>query len=152
MTVYGLVNGQWQTLQNVHLVGGSYYHASYAGGAIQAVERNEAGGGVSVTPYPGRPYHFFPSSRVQVPAGLEGVVVAISARLILDNPAGPDTRPEARLMLGAGLDWFKGLAGNTSARGACVGPMIWLTSEYQTFVCHTFRNAGVLQANPPPLQ
>ena len=151
LTIYGLAEGSWQVLQSVQLVGGSYYTPSYNGGAIPATERHEADGGVSVAPYAGRPYHFFPSARVPIPSGLTGVVVAVRARLILNDPAGADSRPEARIMLGAGLDWFGGLAGNTKTRGACVGPMVWLTSEYQTFTCHTFRDPGVLQANPPPL-
>jgi hypothetical protein len=151
MKIYGLTGGEWRVLQNVHLFSGSYYAADYGGGAVAATERPEAEGGVSVHPHAGRPYHFFPRNRVQIPPGLEGVVVTITARLTLNDPSGPDTRAEARLMLGAGLDWFAGLAGNTNTRGSCVGPMIWLTSEFKTYTCHTFKDAGVLRANPPPL-
>ena len=151
LTIYALSGGTWTVVQDVQDVGGGYFTATYTGGATAAIKRYEPDGGVSVVPYAGRPYHFFPSARSAIPSALTGIVVAVRARLILDDPTGPDTRSEARLMLGAGLDWFGGLAGNTKSRGACVGPMIWLTSEYQTFTCHTFRDAGVLQTNPPPL-
>jgi hypothetical protein len=151
VTVYGLVGGTWTVLQESHRFGGGHFSPTYSGGAIRAITRPESTGGISVLPHPGRPYHFYPSSRVVIPAGLTGVVVAVQARLILDDPNGPDTRPQAKLMLGAGLDWFGGLAGNTKTRGACVGRMTWLTSEFQTFVCHTFSSPGVLEANPPPL-
>jgi hypothetical protein len=151
ITVYGLVGGSWTVLQESNSFGGGYFSPSYNGGAISATTRPESSGGISVLPHAGRPYHFYPS-RIAIPSGLAGVVVAVEARLILEDPGGPDTRPEARLMMGAGLDWHGGLAGNTKTRGACIGPLIWLTSEFQTFTCHTFSDPGVLESNPPPIQ
>ena len=150
LSVLALVGSQWEVLQDVQRLHGSYYSPTYSGTIIGAVERREAGGGFSVAPYAGHPYHFFPAERALVPGRLSGVAVVIEARLVLDEATGPDNRSNARIMLGAGLDWFAGTEGSTSTIGACVGRMTWLTSEYQTFACSTVA-PGEIANNPPPI-
>lgn len=75
------------------------------------------------------------------------------ARLILDDPNGPDDRGfwSSRLLAGAGLDYWKTLGSPwPTNRGASIGRFKFVTPQWRAFNTTT-ATAQQLRATPPPL-
>jgi hypothetical protein len=100
-------------------------------------------------------FHFWPPDRAGIdPADVAGLVVAVRARLVLDDPAGPDDRWQARLLLGAGGDYWESTTAvwdefRTNGDFA-IGRFAHVTPQEQLFTAHTLTEEQV-RANPPPL-
>lgn len=140
------------------LDGGAFREDFVDNTSVDADLRPAADDGVSVLLSPQRNYHFWPySSRVPIgPAGIGGIVVTVQARLIVDDPALPDDREQARLMMSVGADYWRDVTVNWDDSGevvsgdAAIGRFGFITPDWQTFTMTTLPE-DVLCANPPPL-
>ena len=125
----------------------------------EAVDESANGGGssfiVGVGPWAGYNYHFWPSGgRALVDVNnVVGVYTSCEARLILDNPSGPDDRAQCKNILQMGGDWWlnttTGWLPDWSANSG-IGAMRtkWVTPNWQTYNFCTLTPAQI-QANPP---
>jgi len=146
--------GIWAEMHPPAPVQGAAYREDFADDAsITADDRAEADGTLSVHLVAGHNFHFWPESgRVTIdPAQIGGVVVTVAARLILNDPAGPDDRSAARLMMSVGADYWRSLDAQWPANGdAGIGRFGFITSDWQMFSMTTLDEAA-LCANPPPV-
>lgn len=110
-----LKNGKWVTVQSSVALEGAAYREDFANNAsMGAGARDEAanGGGLSVLvgvrEWAGHNYHFWPvGGRAEVDvANVIGVFTTCEARLILDNPRGPDDQAQCKNFLQMGGDWW----------------------------------------------
>jgi hypothetical protein len=98
-------------------------------------------------------YQFFPAGRFADPAGFTGdFVVAITARVVEDDPAGNDDRAAARYGLLAGLSWYPTMTSpGSQPDGGGMGRYILLGPE-PTTVGYTNVAPAALLADPPAEQ
>ncbi|RMG76955.1 MAG: hypothetical protein D6711_02750 [Chloroflexi bacterium] len=147
---------QWHLLQRSYLVDGAAYREDFAGDDNHPADmRLEADGSVSVKAGNGYNFHFWAASgRVAItPDDIAGIFVTVQARLILDDPALPDDRANARYLLSVGADyWLDETVGwqnwETNADVA-IGRFRYVTPDWQSFNMTTL-TATELSANPPP--
>lgn len=146
--------GQWQEMHPPAPVEGAAYREDFVDDAsVEADLRGEPEGRQSVRVTAGYNFHFWPDSgRVPLDAaGVGGVVVTMQARLTLDDPAGPDDRASARLMMSVGADYWQSLDADWPDNGdAAIGRFVFITPDWQDFTMTTLDKA-TLCANPPPL-
>ena len=110
---------------------------------------------VGVGAYAGYNYHFWPSGgRAFVDVNnVIGVYTACDARLVKDDPNGPDDRAQCKNILQMGMDWWldtsTGWLPDWSANSG-LGAMRtkWVTTDWQTFNFCTLTPADIT-ANPP---
>lgn len=110
-----LKSGKWVTAQSSPGPEGAAFVEDFANNAsIGAGSRDESanGGGssflVGVGPWADHNYHFWPSGgRATVDINkVVGVYTSCEARLVLDNPDGPDDRDQCKNVLQMGADWW----------------------------------------------
>ena len=148
--------GAWKLWQRSDAVGGANYAESYADDENVAADIRDEGEGVSATVPPGYNFHFWiDETRPTIdPDDIEAVWSAVDGRLVLDDPAGPDRRAGARLMLSAGADYWASPSAVwdqwTTNGDVGIGRFRFLTADWQTFNMHTASDS-VLRANPPPV-
>ncbi len=98
-------------------------------------------------------WHFW-APRGTIPANdVAAVYGTFQARLILDNPNGPDDRAfwSQHLLAGSGVDYWASLSANwPNNRGASIGKFKFVTNEWAAFNTTTATPAQ-LSASPPPL-
>ena len=149
--------GRWKLIQNSVSVSGAAYREDYVNDDNQPADvRQESNQGVSVKAGNGYNFHFWTTTgRATIdPTDVGGVFVTVQARLILDSPARPDDRSQARYLLSVGGDYWL----NTTARwdnfktnhDIAMGRFKYVTSEWQAFNMTTLSRAKLLR-NPPPL-
>lgn len=150
-------DNRWYLLQQSSSVEGSAFREDYANNQnILLSKRNESGDATSIRLLPGYNFHFWPATpraRIQ-PGNISGMYVTFQARLISDNSRLPDDRSTARILAGAGGDYWLnesgGWNGSTNADFA-IGKMKFLTTKWQSFNAHTLDSVK-LRINPPPLE
>lgn len=150
--------GQWADMHpQVPVDGAAYVEDFVDDAAIPADSRITEGAAISVRLLPGHNFHFWPDSgRVPVdPAAIGGIVVTVSARLILDDPLGIDDRSDARIMMSVGADFWRDMDAEwepdfTANGDAAIGRFGWITQEWQVFSMTTLEMSS-LCANPPPV-
>jgi len=114
--------------------------------------RTEPGGGVSVKMQEGSWFHFWPADGRTVidPADIGGAYTTFQARLVKDDPKGPNDTASAHYLASAGADWWANLSApwpdNTQAFFA---RFTYITTSWSTWTGTTW-SAAQLQANPPP--
>lgn len=99
----------WNLVQRQDVVEGAAYREDFAGDANKPADiRSEPSGGISVTAGDGHNFHFWPKGGRAVidPNDIKGVFTTVRARLVLNNPNGPDDRNTARYLLGMGADYW----------------------------------------------
>ncbi|MCU0513783.1 MAG: hypothetical protein MUE40_14590 [Anaerolineae bacterium] len=151
--------GRWYLLQFARRVEGAAYVEDFVDNvSVPADVREEAGGSISVTAGDGYNFHFWSElGRVTIdPTDIAGIFTTVQARLIVDDPARPDDREQARYVLSVGGDYWRSLAAEWSADwttvgDAAIGRFRYVTPEWQSFNMTTV-SAAVLCANPPPLR
>lgn len=94
------------------------------------------------------------------PSGVRGIASCCYARLILDDPNGPDDRDQANILLGVAGDYFENAeVGQTipTKAGVTVEPMGYsrlkfVTNEWQlfSFYHNVLMTEAQIRANPPP--
>ncbi len=157
-----LNNGTWQTVQSSSAPDGAAFVETFKNNeAMDAGARSEAanGGGLSFIVgtgvHAGHNYHFWPKGgRAAVDIHtVVGVFTTCEARLILDDPAGPDDRAQCKNLLQMGADWWLdkkvGWLPDWSANSGIGGTRAkWVTPQWQSFSFCTRTPAQIL-ANPP---
>ena len=155
-------NGEWVTVQSSPGLEGAAFLEDFSGNTSMAPgARDESanGGGLSVIvgvgPWAGHNYHFWPvGGRATVDTDkVVGVYTRCEARLILDNPKGPDDRGRCKNVLQMGADWWlnksTGWLPDWSANSG-IGSMRarWVTPNWQTFSFCTLPPSSI-RDNPP---
>jgi len=121
-----------------------------------AGERLEPDGGISVTAGNGYNFHFFTWRDPIDPSDIAGVFSTIQARLVLDDPAGPDDRDQACYLLSMGADYWRNLQATwdsqfTNVGDVAIGRFKLVTGSWQAFNMITL-SADKIEQNPPPLE
>ena len=149
--------GEWVEWQHSSNVGGANYAEDFQDDVnVPADIRQEATGGISVTIPDGYNFHFWPEEgRVEMdPTDIAAVWSAIDARLVLDNPNGPEDRVDAQLMMSAGADYWLNRAAEwdqwKTNGDIGIGRFRLITPDWQTYNMHTM-SAEILRDNPPPI-
>ncbi len=97
-------------------------------------------------------WHFWSPRGVLDPNDIAGMYGSFQARLILDNPAGPDDRSfwSQRLLVGAGIDYWADLsAAWPNNLGASIGRFKLAGNDWRDYTTTTL-TPEQLQLNPPP--
>jgi hypothetical protein len=101
----------WSRVQANARVEGGHYVEDFAGNTSTSADlRDEADGGNSTGMIPGYNFHFWPAGdrgSLADPSDIGGVFTTVQARLVLDDPSGPDNRSQARYLANAGADWWR---------------------------------------------
>jgi hypothetical protein len=146
--------GQWRSANASKRVNGANYVEDFAGNASKTADlRDEPGGAVSATLGGGWNFHLYSiRGRAPIdPRDVGGVVAVYSARVIMDDPNGPDERHLARYLASAGADYwtdrYVGPAAGTVA-DVGIGKARYLTSEWLTLTMSTLP-LRKLAKNPP---
>jgi len=154
----GKKDGKWHVLQASRKVEGAAYREDFEGDVNKPPDiRQEPDTTVSVTAGGGYNYHFWPSTgRSSIdPNDVGGIFTTVQARLILDDPAGPDDRASARYLLSMGGDYWLSLSAqwdNFKTNGDIgIGRFKTVRVEWQAFNM-TSLTADDLRRNPPPME
>ncbi len=146
--------GKWRRANASRRVNGANYLEDFSGNVSKPADlREEAHGAVSATLGGGYNFHLFANrARAKIdPADVAGVVCVYSARVIMDDPSGPDERHLARYLASAGadywLDQYVGAAEGTVA-DVGIGKARYLSSDWLTLSMSTL-SIRKLQRNPP---
>ena len=148
--------GAWERWQASDAVAGANYAESFADDANVPADLRAEAEGVSATVRPGTNFHFWVDGPRPTIDGddIAAVWAAVDGRLVLDDPAGPDRRDGARLLLGAGADYWESPTAVwdqwTTNGDVAIGRFRFLTRDWQTFNAHTMSDS-LLRATPPPL-
>lgn len=149
--------GQWLLLQDTDYPDGAAYLENFSGDISKPGNvRREPDGSISVKAGGGYNYHFYPFDRATInPNDVGGVLILLEARLIVDDSALPDDRGVARLLCGAGADYYPALTGGWPGNlsynpGIGIGKMK-LVQPYWRFFAMTTLSTSQLAANPPPV-
>jgi hypothetical protein len=153
-------DGQWHELQRSTGVDGAAYVEDFSGDQnIPPDARTEPDGSTAVKLTEGYNYHFWPawpSGRVTLDGSdIAGLYVAFDARLVVDDPDGPDDRAVARILGGVGGDFWESLSAKwdnwTTNGDFVIGKMKYVEAVWKTFNAHTLKEDQI-RANPPPLE
>ena len=160
MTKFLLNDGQWYIMQ-AGSINGAAYVENFANNASKAADiRDESnnGGGISVTvgigAYAGYNFHYYPSARAAVDHNtIVGIFTSVEARLILNDPNGPDDRAQSRTSNSMGADWWINMTSGwlpdwSANAGINGGRNKWITSDWQSYSMCTLSPAQI-NANPP---
>ena len=109
--VWSNTNHTWTRVQGTAHVDGAHYVENFAGNtSIPTDLRAEPDGGTSTGMTSGYNFHFWPAAAraaLPNPADVGAVYTTVQARLILDDPNGPDNRSQARYLANTGADWWR---------------------------------------------
>jgi len=146
--------GKWRKANASRRVNGANYLEDFNGNVSKPADlREEPHGAVSATLGGGYNFHLYSvRARARIdPADVAGVVCVYSARVIMDNPYGPDERHLARYLASAGadywLDQYVGAAPGTVG-DVGIGKARYLTPDWLTLTMSTLP-LRKLQRNPP---
>jgi hypothetical protein len=147
--------GAWVVYQATAAPAGSDFYdpdaGAYANRSYAANLRREADGGISVKMDHGTWFHFWPN-RVAIPASdVGGLFTTFEARLIKDNPSGPDDTASARYVAAAGADWWANLTAPWPAnRQVLYGRFGYVTASWRSFNGASWSPAQIV-LHPPNL-
>lgn len=117
--------------------------------------RSEGDGGISVKPASGLVSHFYaPFPRMTFPkAQFAGLVNVCQMRLVVDNGAGTDDRPSAKLLGGVGGDFYPSASGSgiDNNPGIGGGRLKYISTSWRSFAVSTLTYAQIkaLPSQPP---
>lgn len=141
---------KWVRVQAVKEPGGTLYAYNFAS-HIASDKRSEPDGGVSVTMQDKYLFHFFPTAHAPVTeSDVGGIFVTCAARLILDNPAGPNNLAQAKFLANVGADFYP--AGgtysfnNNANVGIGGGKYKYLTAQWKPLNFYTGGPPAVIDA------
>jgi hypothetical protein len=162
---------QWKLVQSTSQIGGELYPKHLQGEDTVRPDRRESTEATSVKPPGGNLlFHGWGSKRAFDAPDLGAIVVAVKARLIVDDPGKPDDRARAKYLIHVGGDYYPDAATNVNAfapsnynPGIGVSRAKLVTSEWRSFSFASI-DVGVqdpggaaiseaeLRAEPPPLE
>jgi hypothetical protein len=147
--------GRWHRLTGEGKLEGAAFREDFAGNeSVPADVRREPEGGISVRLGTGRNFHFWADDRQAIdPTAIHGIVVTFEARLVLHDPSTPDDLDRARLVAGAGGDYWATLDAQwddwRTNGDFAIGKLKLVTREWRLFSARSVP-AAVLRRNPPP--
>jgi hypothetical protein len=149
--------GRWRRVVGSRDVFGANYLEDFTGNhSVAADLRPEPGGAVSATLGSGYNFHFFPNRRRKWidPQDIAGVVTIYSAKVIMDDPHGPDERHLARYLASAGGDYWLdrkvGSDNGSTVDDIGIGKARYLDSRWTTITMSTI-GFKKLRESPPPV-
>jgi hypothetical protein len=147
----------WSVVQSQMIVEGGAFREDFQGNASKAADIRKESTGISVTAGDGHNFHFWPKGgRAAIdPNDIKGVYITVKARLILNDPNGPDDRSQARYLLGVGADYWLnqtiGWQANPWVNGdVAIARHKFVKPYWESFNMSTL-SADELRRNPPPL-
>ena len=147
--------GRWSRIVGSRGVFGANYPEDFSGASVPADLRPEPGRAVSATLGGGYNYHFFPTRRRKWidPHDIAGVVTLYSARVIMDDPNGPDERHLARYLASAGGDYWLdrtvGTENGVTVEDIGIGKARYLDSRWKTLTMSTISIDRLSESAPP---
>ena len=148
--------GKWRRANASKSVNGANYVEDFEGNASKPADlRQEPHGAVSATLGGGYNFHIYALRERAVidPTDIAGVVSVYSARVIMDDPAGPDERHLARYLASGGADYWLdkhvGAAKGTVA-DVGIGKARYLGPDWLTLTMSTLP-LRQLEKNCPPV-
>jgi hypothetical protein len=147
--------GKWRRANGSKSVNGANYVEDFVGNVSKPADlRQEPHGAVSSTLGGGYNFHLYALRERTVidPADIAGVVSLYSARVIMDDPAGPDERHLARYLASGGADYWLdktvGAAPGTSA-DVGIGKARYLGPDWLTLSMSTLPLRELEKSSPP---
>ena len=148
--------GKWRRANASKSINGANYVEDFEGNASKPADlRQEPNGATSATLGGGYNFHFYAlRERTLIePSDVGGVVALYSARVIMDDPEGPDERHLARYLASAGADYWLdktvGVEPGTSA-DVGIGKARYLGPDWLTLTMATLP-LRQLERNSPPV-
>lgn len=130
------------------------YPEDFQGNAVRSNVRIELDGSLSVVPLTGKTSHFNgPYPRIPVPSNdVAGIVTVCEARLIKNNPAGPDDRKIATFLINVGADYYPNAMGSGIENNPSIGgsKFKFVTTAWRSFAFTTLSYAELV-SDPPPV-
>ena len=148
--------GKWRRANASKSVNGANYVEDFQGNVSKPADlRQEPHGATSATLGGGYNFHCYAlRERTLIdPSDVGGVVALYSARVIMDDPAGPDERHLARYLASAGADyWLDKTVGTAPGTAADVGigKARYLGPDWLTLTMSTLP-LRQLKKNSPPI-
>lgn len=155
--------GQWHLLDRSEGgVGGGYHPTHLQGAHFESANPRRSGehGTVSIKPRSGYAVHgWWDKGRVEMDgADIKNIAVSMQARLVLDDPQGPDDRAKARFLVQTGADYWPDRQTTLHAfapaqynPGVGFGRFKLAGTEWQAFNFTTMPPEQI-ESDPPPLQ
>ncbi len=148
--------GRWYLVQRSRKVEGAAFREDFKNNFNRPANvRNEPDGGISVHLTDGFNYHFWAlPGRAEIdPAENAGVLVAVDARLIVEDLRKPDDRNSARYILSVGADYWTTLTApwdnfKTNA-DIGIGRFRYIRSKWQTFTMTSLSETELWRSTPP---
>ena len=148
--------GRWRRVVGSRDVFGRNYFEDFSGNAsVPADLRSEPGDAVSATLGNGYNFHFFPTRQRKWidPHDIAGVVTLYSARVVMDDPHGPDERHLARYLASAGGDYWLdrtcGSVNGVTVDDIGIGKARYLGSRWTTITMSTIGHKKLRRSTPP---
>jgi hypothetical protein len=125
---------KWVEVATSPTVNGGHFSECFCGSdGPQPNWRQESDGGISSTMVAGYNLHFWTTAGrvpIQLPAsGIGAVYSTFEARLILDDPTGPNNLAQAKYLANAGADWWSANGAQNPSPG--MGRFTYLTTSWQ---------------------
>ncbi|SED08580.1 hypothetical protein SAMN02787142_2521 [Burkholderia sp. WP9] len=126
-------SGQLTLVQNEGSIGGALNLPTFAGNTDFPSQISNSSGVTTLGLDPTKAFQFVPPNRVPIPAGTQGVVVTVEARI--SSPAGAtDPNINTSFILSLGADWWQSMTAQwPNNTGVGQGRFVFLTTEWQTF-------------------
>jgi len=154
-------DNQWHLLQSSHRVEGAAYRENFEDDFNKPADiRDEDDGSISVTAGNGYNFHFWTPERTTIdPSDIAAIWTTVQARLVVDDPALPDDRSQARYLLDVGGDLWINLTaewdGFNNNIDFGMGRFKYVTTGWQSFNM-LYMEGGlaeeVIRENPPPVE
>ncbi len=147
--------GRWRQANASRRINGANYVEDFAGNASKPADlRDEPRGAVSATLGGGYNFHLYALRERAVidPDDVAGVVSHYSARVIMDDPAGPDERHLARYLASAGADYWLDKhvgAGPGTVADVGIGKARYLGPDWLTLTMSTLPLRKLAASSPP---
>lgn len=151
---YALAGGVWKLVQDQTNGGlGSWlFLPNYQGSGGSLNLRNEPDGGQSWLPTSDGLWHGWPTNRASIPSGTTAVCTQYEARLVLDNPSGPDNRSSAQILAEAGFDWWQTTSSGSNALGMNGRYKLVPQDGSYRWYNGCSASSSLLLSNPPPYE
>ncbi|WP_406609389.1 hypothetical protein [Agarivorans sp. JK6] len=145
----------WYVLQSSADVDGHYYREDFVDDENKMADRRKEGLGSSVSLTADYNFHFWPKSsgrKAISESRIAGVISVVAARLVLDDPEGPDNRDQAQYLMSVGSDyWLDKQAGWqqwTTNGDVGIGRFSRISNDWQWFTMHTLSQQQLTEALP----
>jgi hypothetical protein len=138
-------------LQNEGSLDGSLMLPTFADNTSFPTTISNSNGVTQATLDPTKAFQFWPTDRVTIPVGTQGVITACEAKIAMPAGSSGDSNIDRSYILALGADWWLSLSApwdnfKTNA-GAGSGRFVYLTTYWQGFTFTTITNASDALSN-----